>query len=652
MPVRRQEFQNAAGKADNRTGARAVGADFFTTRAGADALHLRILATSDLHMHVHPWDYYADRPAEGLGLARIADLAAEARAEAVNVLMLDNGDFLQGNPMGDHLAARGLAEDDLHPMIAAMNAAGYDAATIGNHEFNYGLDFLTRALRGAAFPFVSANLATRLGRNPAEDRTLLPPYTILDRDVTDAAGRPHRLRIGVLGLAPPQVLVWDRQHLEHRLAARDMVEAARAFVPRMQAEGCDLIVALAHCGIGPPDHRPGMENAALPLARIDGIDALVLGHSHLVFPGPDYQGLPGADATAGRLLGKPAVMPGAWGSHLGVIDLALDRRDGRWQVRDHAVQARALPEAPARPGAAGQRVLDATCAAHEETLAFVRQAVGHSRQPLHSYFALVSDAPSVRIVAEAQREYVARMLTGTAHADLPILSAAAPFKTGGRGGPLNYTDVAAGALAIRNVADLYIYPNQIRAVRVTGAELRDWIERAAGVFRQVVPGRADQPLLDPDFASYNFDVIAGACYEIDLSQPPRFGPDGQLLNPAARRVVRLEHDGRPVADDDHFVVATNSYRAGGGGNFPGAGGDTVILEGPDSNRDVLLRYVTARAEIEIAHAPAWRFAALPGTSVLFETGPGAALHLDQLPGLDIEPVGTTAEGFIRFRLRL
>ena len=622
-----------------------------TTRAGAEALQLRILATSDLHMHVHPWDYFADRPAEGVGLAGIADLAAAARAEAANAILLDNGDFLQGNPMGDHVAAAGLGTGTLHPMVAAMNAAGYDAATIGNHEFNYGLDFLTRALEGAAFPFVSANLATRLGPGPAADRTLLAPYAILDRDMTDGAGESHRIRIGVLGLAPPQVLVWDRPHLEHRLAARDMVEAARAWVPRMRAEGCDVIVALAHCGIGPPDHRPGMENAALPLAAIEGIDALVLGHSHLVFPGPDYAGLPGVDAAAGRILGKPAVMPGFWGSHLGVIDLHLARAEGRWQVRDHAAEVRPLPGA-AVPGPAGQRVLDTTRGAHEDTLDFVRQAVGHSAQPLHSYFALVADAPSVRIVAEAQRDYVARMLTGTAHADLPILSAAAPFKTGGRGGPTNYTDVAAGALAIRNVADLYIYPNQIRAVRVTGAELRGWIERAAGVFRQVVPGRADQPLLDPDFASYNFDVIAGVSYEIDLSQPPRFGADGSLLNPAARRVVRLDHDGRPVADDDHFVVATNSYRAGGGGNFPGAGGDSVILEGPDTNRDVLLRYVTDRGGIDIAHAPAWRFAPLPGTSVLFETGPGAALHLDQIAGLDIEPAGTTPEGFLRFRIRL
>lgn len=616
-------------------------------------MHLRILATSDLHMHVHPWDYYADRPAEQVGLARIVDLAAGARVEAPNVLLLDNGDFLQGNPMGDHLAARGLGDGALHPMIAAMNAAGYDAATIGNHEFNYGLDFLAQALAGAAFPFVSANLATRLGPTPAEDCTLLPPYALLDRDLVDGAGQRHPVRIGVLGLAPPQVLIWDRPHLEHRLAARDIVEAARAWVPRMQAEGCDVIVALAHCGIGPPDHRPGMENAALPLAGIEGIDAIVLGHSHLVFPGPDYAGLPGVDAAAGRLLGKPAVMPGSWGSHLGVIDLQLERRDGRWRVRDHAAEVRPLPAAAAQaPGPDARRVLDATRAAHEETLAFVRQAVGHSRQPLHSYFALVADTPSVRIVAEAQRDYVARMLSGTAHGGLPILSAAAPFKTGGRGGPLNYTDVAAGALAIRNVADLYIYPNQIRAVRVTGAELRDWIERAAGVFRQVVPGLPDQPLLDPDFASYNFDVIAGARYEIDLSQPARFGPDGELLNPAARRVTRLDHDGRPVADDDHFVIATNSYRAGGGGNFPGAGGDTVILEGPDTNRDVLLRYVADRGQIDIAAPPAWRFAPMPGTSVLFETGPGAALHLDQVPGLDIEPAGTTTEGFLRYRIRL
>ena len=639
-------------------GARVVGLHPFTTRAAPGQAHLRIMATTDLHMHVFPWDYYADQPCPTVGLARTAALALAARAEAANAVFLDNGDFLQGNPLGDYMALeRGLGRGRTHPVLAAMKTAGIDAATLGNHEFNYGLDFLMEALEGAGFPVVSANLAKRLGQTPLDDETLVPPYTILDRQVIDGAGASHRLRLGVIGLAPPQVMVWDGSHLAGRIAARDMVEAAAAWVPRMRAEGCDLVVALAHCGIGGSDHHPGMEHAAVPLARLPGIDAIVLGHSHLVFPGPAHAATAEVDPVAGTICGKPAVMPGFWGSHLGLVDLLVERQDEGWRILAQEAEARAIcgppPLYPPAPGTDPlPEVLAAAEADHAAALAYVRRPVGRSRVPLQSYFALVADDPSVRIVAEAQRDYVARMLSATEHADLPVLSAAAPFKTGGRGGPENFTDVAAGSLAIRNVADLYIYPNKIRAVRVTGAELRDWLERAVGVFRQVVPGLADQPLLDPDFASYNFDVIAGVTYEVDLSQPAKFDPTGVLRNPGTQRVQGLAFGGRPIADDDVFAIATNSYRAAGGGNFPGAGGDTVILEGPDTNRDVLLRYVSDRDEIDPTGPPGWRFRPLPGTSVLFETGPGAMLHLAGLGGLRAEPAGETDDGFLLFRLHL
>ncbi len=630
----------------------------FTTRAAPGQAHLRIMATTDLHVHVYSWDYYADRPCETVGLARTAALARAARAEAANAVFVDNGDFLQGNPLGDFIAyERGLEDGAPHPVIAAMNAAGIEAATIGNHEFNYGLDFLTGALAGAAFPVVSANLVTRRGADPRADRLLVPPYAILDRQITDGAGRHHALKIGVIGLAPPQVTVWDRHHLDGRLTARDMVEAAAAWVPQMREAGAEIVVALAHCGIGEAEHREGMEHAAIPLARLPGIDAIVLGHSHLVFPGPGFDATGAVDPVAGTICGKPAVMPGFWGSHLGVIDLMLERGAGGWRVIAQGAAARPIASGPpgshaGPPADTVAEVLDAARDDHEAALAYVRRAVGRTRVPLHSYFALVGDDPSVRIVAEAQRDYVARMLAGTEHAGLPVLSSAAPFKTGGRGGPENYTDVAAGPLAIRNVADLYIYPNKIRAVRVTGAELRDWLERAAGVFRRVEPGRADQPLIAPEFASYNFDVIAGVSYEIDLSQPAKFGPAGELADPAAHRITALTHAGRPVADDDVFAVATNSYRAGGGGNFPGTGTEAVILEGPDTNRDVLLRYVSERDEVDAPGPPAWRFRPLPGTSVLFETGPRGAGHAGRLGGLAIEPLGETLEGFLRFRINL
>lgn len=297
-------------------------------------------------------------------------------------------------------------------------------------------------------------------------------------------------------------------------------------------------------------------------------------------------------------------------------------------------------------------MVEAVRAAHEATLAHVRRPVGRTAAPLHSYFGLVADDPSLRVVNQAQRWYIARMLAGTGHAALPLLSAAAPFKSGGRSGPDHYTDIPAGAVALRNVADLYVYPNRVCAVKVTGAELADWLERAAGIFNRIVPGLRDQRLLNPDFPAYNFDVIDGVSYRIDLSQPARFGPDGSLADARASRIRDLTHRGRPVDPGAAFVIATNSYRAGGGGAFPGAGGGTVIFEAPDSNRDVILRYFMERDTVEPAGEGGWSFVPMPGTSVIFDTGPGAAVHLADLRGPAIEPLGARPDGFLRFRISL
>ena len=218
---------------------------------GQRGVHLRLIETTDLHLHLLPYDYYADRPWAGVGLASAARLIEAARAEAPNSLLFDNGDFLQGTPMGDYVAQeRGLRAGDLHPIMAAMNALNYDAITLGNHEFNYGLDFLLRTLQGARFPVVSSNLMTRRGSDARADRTLVKPYVLLDRLVADENGYRHPLRIGVIGFAPPQVVDWDNHALDGRLQARDIVETAQAWVPEMREAGADIVVALAHTGIG------------------------------------------------------------------------------------------------------------------------------------------------------------------------------------------------------------------------------------------------------------------------------------------------------------------------------------------------------------------------------------------------------------------
>ncbi len=643
--------------AQTTAGATLVALHPFSANAAASQAHLRIMETTDLHVHVYPYDYYSDKPRDTVGLARTAAHIADIRAEATNSMLVDNGDFLQGNPMGDYIAyERGMKDGDMHPVITAMNTLNFDASTLGNHEFNYGLDFLMKSLAGASFPIVSANVVKTMGAAPAADETLIPPYVILDRVMKDGDGNEHAIRVGLIGFVPPQIMNWDRRHLEGKVNARDIVETARAYVPQMKEEGADIIIALSHSGIGSANHTDGMENASVPLAQVDGIDALMTGHSHLVFPSAKYDDFAGVDVATGTIHGKPATMGGFWGSHLGVIDLLLERDGNSWAVVSTSTEVRPISRRNEDRSTTAlvdsvQSVLDAVRPEHEATLEYIRRGVGKTSAPLHSYFALVADDPSVQIVSNAQRWYIEDMMKGTENEGLPILSAAAPFKAGGRGGPEYYTDVPAGDVAIKNVADLYLYPNTVRAVRVNGAQVRDWLERSAGIFNQIEPGKPDQVLLNPSFPSYNFDVMDGVTYQIDLSQPSKFDPKGELINPDANRIVNLQYNGQPVTDDMEFIIATNNYRASGGGKFPGTG-DTIIFEGPDTNRDVIVRYIVDQGTINPSADGNWSFAPLDEATVLFDTGPRAKEHLADLKGLRIEPVGDGPEGFARFRISL
>jgi 2',3'-cyclic-nucleotide 2'-phosphodiesterase/3'-nucleotidase len=631
----------------------------FSARAQANQAHLRIMETTDIHVNLLPYDYYADKPNDTMGLSRTASLIEAVRKEATNTMLIDNGDLLQGSPLGDYIAyEKGMKDGDIHPIMKGMNLLGYECSTLGNHEFNYGLSFLDKVIAGANFPFVCANLVrgTELASNPRDDKLYLKPYVILDKTIKDGSGAEHPIKIGVIGFVPPQIMVWDAKNLTGNVVTRDIVEAAKAWVPEIREEGADIVIALSHSGI---DVKQGdmMENASFFVAGVEGIDAVFTGHQHLVFPGKkDFQKLEGVDAEKGTLQGKPAVMGGFWGSHMGLIDLLLERDGSKWRIVSATSEARPIFERVDNKNKAtvgdDQRIADALKEDHEATLKYVRTPVGKTSAPLHSYFALVADDPSVQIVSQAQTWYIKDMLKETKYRDLPVLSAAAPFKSGGRGGPEYYTDVPAGDVAIKNVADLYLYPNTVQAVEITGAQVKEWLEMSAGIFNPIEKGKADQPLINLDFPAYNFDVIDGVTYRIDLSQPPKYDPKGAVLNASSNRIVDLTFDGKPVDPAQKFVVVSNNYRAGGGGNFPEINGSKVIYQAPDTNRDVIVRFIHEEGTINPSADANWSFAPLEGTTVIFETGPRAKDHIADVKAVKIEPAGEGAEGFAKYRITL
>ncbi len=616
--------------------------------AQAAELRLRLLQTADVHMNLLNYDYYQDRPTDEYGLAKTVSLIKAARSEARNSLLFDNGDLLQGSPLGDLVARiKPLPQREVHPAYKVLNLLQVDAANIGNHEFNYGLPFLRQAIAGASFPYVSANVVEADSGRPA-----FTPYVILERKLLDESGAEQRLKIGVIGFVPPQIMQWDRQHLQGKVQALDMVEAARRYLPEMRAKGAELIVAIAHSGIEKSEQGRLAENMAVQLAALGGIDALLLGHAHAEFPSASFAGFAHVDAAQGRIHGVPAVMPGRWGDHLGLIDLRLTKADGAWKVIASSSQLRPIYDRKQRRALVETDPLvgQAIAREHQDTLDYVRAQVSTTEAPIHSYFAQAADDPSVQLVAQAQLAYARRALQGTAYERLPLLSAAAPFKAGGRQGGSNYTDIPAGPIAIKHVADLYVYPNTIKIVQLSGAEVREWLEMSAGQFRRIDPqGAAEQDLIDPAFRSYNFDMIEGLSYDIDVSQAARYSVDGRRTDAQTRRIVNLRYQGKPIDEKAAFLVVTNNYRANGGGNFPGLDGSRIVVDAPDENREALARYLGSLKRFNPSADGNWRILPVPGVKLRFTSGSRGKAYLEQAPS--IQWVRDQADGFSLYELR-
>nr|WP_232729879.1 bifunctional 2',3'-cyclic-nucleotide 2'-phosphodiesterase/3'-nucleotidase [Paenibacillus phocaensis] len=619
---------------------------------GAATVDLRILETTDLHVNIVNYDYFADKPTDEYGLAKTATLIKQARAEAKNSLLIDNGDLIQGNPLGDYIATVDkLQEGEIHPVYKAMNLLGYDAGNFGNHEFNYGIDFLKTAVQGSDFPYVNANIyLDDKDQDPSNDKNAFTPYLILDKEVIDSTGAKHNLKVGIIGFVPPQIMSWDKAHLEGNLIAKDIVETAKKFVPQMKKEGADLIIAVPHSGFEDIPQTPLMENSVLYLSKVEGIDAILFGHAHKVFPDASFEGKTGVDLAKGTINGVPAVEPGYWGNNLGIIDLTLEKSGDTWSVKNSKVAVKPIYDTVNKKPLvdADETIWKAIEEDHEATLKYVRGPVGKTSAPINSWFALIQDDPSIQIVTNAQKWYVEKHLEGTEYEGLPVLSAGAPFKAGGRQGANYYTDIPAGDIAIKNVADLYLYSNTVNAVLVTGAEVKEWLEWSAGQFNQIDPTKTEaQELVNYDFPTYNFDVIDGVTYQIDVTQPAKYDAKGGVLNEKSSRIVNLSYDGKPIDPAQKFVVASNNYRASSS-KFANPDGKRIILASPDENRQVIIDYIRENGTINPTADDNWSLAPFGKANVTFATSPAAKETAAKAGNLKF--LADTKDGYATFQL--
>jgi len=614
-----------------------------------DIVKLRFLETTDLHTNITNYDYFQDKVDNTIGLTKVATLINEHRTAAgeTNTFLFDNGDTIQGTPFGDYVreSQAGKNEAFEHPMYKAMAALNYDAVTLGNHEFNFGLEFLYNAMEGSKgkLRFVNSNVKDLEG-NPIVSKFNVDgqEVQIIERTVTDLDGETHTIKVGVFGVVPPKIMSWDSGNLQGRVTAEDIIPSAREAVQKLKGQGADVVVALAHSGIGDSaaladEQLDSEENVGYALTKIDGLDMVMTGHQHGRFP--DAKGMfasfPNVDMTKGTINGKPVVMANNQGKDLGVIDFELELVDGKWQIVDASA---ALDTVTA------DTAVDPTIQAlieddHLATIDYINQPVGEIQDDIQSYFALVRDDASVQFVTNAQKWYVEKELETnpelSAYKELPLLSAGAPFKAGGREltDASYYTNIPKGQIALKNVADLYVYPNTLEVVKVTGKDVMDWLEMSAGAFDQIEED--GENLLNLQFRSYNFDILDGLTYEIDVTGPAMFDVGGKLVNANANRVKNVEYNGQPIKMDQEFLVATNNYRAGSS-SFPGlGGGKNIVYRSAYETRNVISDYiVSSGSNLDYKADNNWKIVADAKRSVTFETADAGKQYLNLYEGIE------------------
>jgi 2',3'-cyclic-nucleotide 2'-phosphodiesterase / 3'-nucleotidase len=675
-----------AGSADlggngGATGSMAGGAGMMssagmTSGGGAPALPvgttvtLALLESTDLHQTILSYDYYKLAADLTSGFERMATLIEHARTEFPNNALLDDGDTIQGTPLGEYQAlVSPVACTQELAIYKAMDLFHYDAGNVGNHEFNFGLSYLSQvtgkkldvnplpalaaqtACSGPSFPIVLANVYSK-----RTDKPLFDPYALVSKTVSatlPGGGTVQTaLKLGVIGFTPPAILAWDKRWLDGNVYTVGVKETAEKFVPELKAKGADLVIGLSHGGLDNSTYDPTMENGSWWLTMAGRatvaapaiFDAMLIGHSHQVFPNAASTvgqfNLPGVDKVAGTVNGVPTVMGNFWGKNLGVIALSLIWDGSKWKVDSTKtkVESRSTQKADKSYVDAEPLVATAVATEHQATINYVKTPLGTSDFRMTTYFADVGEVTAIEVVNQAQTAYVKDYVAANLpqFATLPVLSVSAPFKSGFAGGA-DYTDVATGNIAINNAADLYLYANTIYAVKVSGADIKAWLETAATRFNTINPALTTAQALVSTYPGYNFDEFTSPdlTYQIDVTKA------------IGSRIVNLEYKGAAIDPAGQFIVATNNYRASGGGSFPGLDGTKTILASPDASRDVLIAYIKKALTLTRAGNGAdrsWSFVKVTTAGPVTFTSAQNALPVAVAAGIDNLAVLTADSG--------
>ncbi|MGV9343808.1 bifunctional metallophosphatase/5'-nucleotidase [Streptomyces spiralis] len=536
---------------------------------------LTVMGTTDLHGHVFNWDYfkdaeYSDKAGNAQGLARISTLVNQVREEKGrgNTLLLDAGDTIQGTPLTyyyakvDPITAKG---GPVHPMAQAMNAIGYDAAALGNHEFNYGIETLRKFEQQCDFPLLGANALDATTQRPA-----FAPYFIKEF-------RPHGappVKVAVLGLTNPGIAIWDKAYVQGKLTFPGLEEQAAKWVPKLRSMGADVVVVSAHSGTSGQssygDQLPYVEDAAANVARqVPGIDAILVGHAHLEIP---------ELKVVNEQSGKTVVLsePLCFAERLTLFDIELVFAKGRWEVESVSASLRNSNSVADDP--AITKLLDDE---HEKVVAYVNQVVGRATETLTTVEARYKDAPIIDLITKVQEDVVKAALAGTEYASLPVIAQASPFS--------RTSEIPAGDVTIRDLSGLYVYDNTLVAKLMTGAQVRAYLEYSAGYYVQTAPDAAvdvDKLTNAGGRPDYNYDYVSGLRYDIDVAQP------------VGSRIRNLTFDGAALDDAQQFVLAVNNYRANGGGAFPYVASAKELWSESTEIRTRIAEWVTAKGELD------------------------------------------------------